>query len=42
MPQNIAVGAEAQALARFLAETSGSQVKTTAGATGPADCPPAG
>ena len=42
MPQNIVVGAEAQALARFLAETSGSQVKTTAGATGPADCPPAG
>ena len=42
MPQNIVVGAEAQALAQFLAETSGSQVKTTAGATGPTDCPPAG
>ena len=42
MPQNIVVGAEAEALARFLAETSGSDVKLAPGATEPPDCPPAG
>lgn len=42
MPQNIVVGAEAQALARFLAQESGSDVTLAPGATKPPDCPPAG
>jgi mono/diheme cytochrome c family protein len=42
MPQNIVVGAEAQALARFLAQESGSDVTLPPGATTPPDCPPAG
>ena len=42
MPQNIVVGAEAQALARFLAQESGSDVTLPPGATQPPDCPPAG
>jgi len=42
MPQNIVVGADAQLLAKFLAEESGSDVHTTPGATQPSDCPPAG
>ncbi len=42
MPQNIVVGAEAQALAEFLAEFSGSDVHLPPGATTPPDCPPAG
>jgi hypothetical protein len=42
MPQNIVVGAEAQALARFLAQESGSDVTLAPGATQPPDCPPAG
>ena len=42
MPQNIVVGVEAQALARFLAQESGSEVTLAPGATKPPDCPPAG
>jgi hypothetical protein len=42
MPQNIVVGADAQLLAKFLAEQSGSDVHIAPGATQPSDCPPAG
>jgi len=42
MPQDIVVGAEAEAIAKFLAEESGSQVKLAPGATQPPDCPPPG
>jgi mono/diheme cytochrome c family protein len=42
MPQNIVVGADAVALAKFLAEKSGSDVHLSPGATTPPDCPPAG
>jgi mono/diheme cytochrome c family protein len=42
MPQNIVVGAEAEALAKFLGTVSGSDVHLTPGATKPPDCPPAG
>jgi hypothetical protein len=42
MPQGIVVGQDAVALARFLAEKSGSDVKLAPGATKPPDCPPAG
>ena len=42
MPQNIVTGADAVALARFLAQTSGSDVQLAPGATEPPDCPPAG
>ena len=40
MPQDIVVGAEAEAIAKFLAEESGSQVHLAPGATQPPDCPP--
>ena len=40
MPQDIVVGRDAEILARFLAEYSGTEVETQPGATaGPADCP---
>jgi hypothetical protein len=42
MPQNIVEGAEAEELAKFLAEFSGSDVHLPPGATKPPDCPPAG
>jgi hypothetical protein len=42
MPQNIVVGQDAQLLANFLAEESGSDVHLAPGATTPPDCPPAG
>jgi cytochrome c551 len=42
MPQNIVLGADAKALAEFLAQTSGKDVKLAPGATRPPDCPPAG
>jgi hypothetical protein len=42
MPQNIALGAEAVALAEFLDQVSGSDVHLQPGATRPPDCPPAG
>jgi mono/diheme cytochrome c family protein len=41
MPQDIVVGEDAVALARFLAEKSGSKVHLAPGATQPPDCPPA-
>jgi mono/diheme cytochrome c family protein len=40
MPQDIVVGADAELLAQFLAEESGSQVHLAPGATQPPDCPP--
>src|SRR3954471_22974566 len=40
MPQDIVVGADAELLAKFLAEQSGSQVHLAPGATTPPDCPP--
>jgi mono/diheme cytochrome c family protein len=40
MPQNIVVGADAEALAKFLAEESGKDVTHAPGATEPPDCPP--
>ena len=40
MPQDIVVGAEAEAIAKFLAEESGSEVQLAPGATQPPDCPP--
>ena len=40
MPQDIVVGAEAEAIAKFLAEESGSEVQLAPGATQPTDCPP--
>ena len=42
MPQNIVTGADAVALAKFLATQSGSDVHLPPGATTPPDCPPAG
>ena len=42
MPQNIVTGADAQMLARFLDQVSGSDVHLAPGATTPPDCPPAG
>ena len=42
MPQNIVVGAEAEQLAKFLGEVSGSDVHLPPGATKPPDCPPPG
>jgi mono/diheme cytochrome c family protein len=42
MPQDIVVGADAELLAKFLSEESGSQVHLAPGATQPPDCPPAG
>ena len=40
MPQDIVVGEDAEKLARFLAEYSGTDVETQPGATsGAADCP---
>jgi hypothetical protein len=42
MPQNIVVGAEAQALAEFLGQVSGSDVHLAPGAQAVQDCPPAG
>jgi hypothetical protein len=40
MPQDIVVGRDAELLARFLAEYSGTEVETQPGATaGAADCP---
>ena len=40
MPQDIVVGEEAELLARFLAEFSGSEVETRPGESGEAvDCP---
>ena len=40
MPQDIVVGSDAELLAKFLAEQSGSQVHLAPGATTPPDCPP--
>jgi cytochrome c551 len=40
MPQDIVVGADAELLAKFLAEQSGSEVHLAPGATQPPDCPP--
>ena len=40
MPQDIVVGPDAELLAQFLAEESGSQVHLAPGATQPPDCPP--
>src|SRR4051794_20875476 len=42
MPQDIVVGAEAEAVAKFVADQSGSEVKDTPGQTSGADqdCPP--
>jgi hypothetical protein len=41
MPQNIVVGGDAELLAKFLDEKSGSEVVTAPGQTGAADdCPP--
>jgi mono/diheme cytochrome c family protein len=42
MPQNIVEGEQAEQLAQFLAEVSGSDVQLPPGATEPPDCPPAG
>src|SRR4051812_25363805 len=42
MPQNIVVGADAEMLAKFLDQVSGSDVHLAPGATTPPDCPPAG
>jgi mono/diheme cytochrome c family protein len=42
MPQNIVVGADAEALAKFLDEESGKDVTLAPGATKPPDCPPPG
>jgi mono/diheme cytochrome c family protein len=39
MPQDIVVGADAEALAKFLSEESGKDVKLAPGATAPPDCP---
>src|SRR6185436_19917818 len=41
MPQNIVEGEQAEQLAQFLAEVSGSDVQLPPGATAPPDCPPA-
>jgi len=41
MPQNIVEGEQAEQLAQFLAEVSGSDVQLPPGATTPPDCPPA-
>jgi mono/diheme cytochrome c family protein len=41
MPQDIVVGADAVALAKFLEEKSGKDVTIAPGATEPPDCPPA-
>jgi hypothetical protein len=41
MPQNIVEGPEAEELAKFLAEFSGSKVHLPPGASAPQDCPPA-
>jgi hypothetical protein len=42
MPQDIVTGDDAVALAKFLAEKSGSDVHLPPGAAKPPDCPPAG
>jgi hypothetical protein len=42
MPQNIVTGADAELLAKFLDQVSGSDVHLAPGATEPPDCPPAG